>query len=97
MTFAKDPFQPSPQDHIEVVGHWPLLEKALQESGISFQTRTAKEVAEEALWSMAERAAAAWPKDFSNAIPGPNYLRLSTAEEQLAQRAALARSQEDTP
>jgi tRNA threonylcarbamoyl adenosine modification protein YeaZ len=96
-SFAGDPYHPSPTDHIEVVGHWPLLEKTLQDQGFSFQARPAQDVALEALLSMAELAAQAWPKDFSTCIPSPNYLRLSTAEEQLAQRAALARRQEDTP
>jgi tRNA A37 threonylcarbamoyladenosine modification protein TsaB len=94
--FAHDPLELSASNNIEIVGTWPLLEKILQDHGSNFRTQSPKDVARDAVQSMADHAAMKWPKAFSPTIPGPNYLRLSTAEEQLAQRAAVVRRPEET-
>lgn len=95
--FGSDLFDHATTAQLDIVGTWPLLEKTWQDSGLVYHARPAKDIAHEALLSMADLAARAWPKNFSSAIPDPNYLRLSTAEEQLAQRALLARRHEETP
>lgn len=95
--FAHDPMVLSPSDNVEIVGTWPLLEKTLQDREINFRNQSPKDVARDAFLSMAGHAVRNWQKAFSPTIPGPNYLRLSTAEEQLAQRAALIRRHEETP
>lgn len=80
-----------------IVGSWPLLERALQEAGIFFQAKPAEEVALLALHGMAALVKKAWPQGFSSVMPEPNYLRLSTAEEQLARRAAASGRSEENP
>lgn len=94
--FSHDPMVLSASDNVEIVGTWPLLEKTLQGREINFLNQSPKDVSRNAFLSMATHAVMNWPKAFSSTIPGPNYLRLSTAEEQLAQRAALVRRHEET-
>ena len=92
----KEKLRSKDAESLTIVGSWPLLETALQENSIPFAPVPYADIAGKALAGMAKEAQNAWPSGFSLSIPLPNYLRLSTAEEQLARRAAMQARIEET-
>lgn len=92
----KDKFRDQDPESFTIVGSWPLLEAALRENAIPFDQVPSSDIAGKALAGMAKEAQNVWPSGFSLTIPLPNYLRLSTAEEQLARRAAMQARTEET-
>lgn len=79
------------EPHTEIMGVWPAMEAALSARRLRPEPVTASEVCAQAIYGMADKAAAEWPHGFEGLtdIPGPRYLRLSTAEEKLAAEGRL--------
>jgi tRNA A37 threonylcarbamoyladenosine modification protein TsaB len=72
------------------VGEWPHLEKVLTDSGHKVKTITIEEVSKASISGMCQEVGKMFPGGFTKEIPKPNYMRLSTAEEQLG-RAVTGR------
>ncbi len=65
------------------VGEWPQLESVLTADGRKVNVVSIAEVSDASVYGMCLAAQEQFPNGYSKQIPGPNYMRLSTAEEQL--------------
>lgn len=72
-----------PGTRFAVSGRWPVATEAFRAAGRSVLEVAPSEVSRAAIYGMSEEAANQWPQGFSDQLPAPRYLRLSTAEERL--------------
>ena len=77
-------YRPNPETAIVTAGEWPELGQDNISAGTSRYTLSKDQVYDATLRGMSEKAVSAWPVGFSLDNPEPSYLRLSTAEEALA-------------